>query len=297
MGVGGESVGGSLVSTGNGGMKAPANGDGAERNESGSRKGALTSAEQHVQKRVMDGLFELVPLLVTIGAIAFLVGYADALIRPLIRLLDLPTLDITIGETDFSLGLDFWGVGAIVLAIIFYLVGLLISFTPGRKIMDGFSAVLAALPVVKVVFGMMKQAMASIRNTRTSFSRVVFIEWPRDGMMALGFVTGRIYSSDNHASIVSVYVPTIPNPTSGNMAFVFEDDVIETNLNPDDAMKLVFSGGIVLPDTVNLARLPTDLEEHRVSDLVGTFRTMSAQDAGSESWEMPAVSQEKNPNP
>ena len=73
----------------------------------------------------------------------------------------------------------------------------------------------------------------------------------------------------------AVYVPTIPNPTSGNMAFVFEDDVIETNLNPDDAMKLVFSGGIVLPPTVNLARLPSDLEEHRVSDLVGTFKTTS----------------------
>ena len=102
----------------------------------------------------MDGLFELVPLLVTIGVVAFLVGYADTLIRPLIRLLDLPTLDITIGATDISLGLDFWGVGAITVAApIFYLIGLLISFTAGRKIMDGFSAVLAALPVVRVVFG------------------------------------------------------------------------------------------------------------------------------------------------
>ncbi|MYD36296.1 MAG: DUF502 domain-containing protein [Dehalococcoidia bacterium] len=260
----------------------------------GGKRRAISSVEQHIQRRVMDGLFELVPLLVTIGVVAFLVGYADTLIRPLIRLLDLPTLDITIRGTDISLGLDFWGVGAIVLLLLFYVVGHLISFTAGRKIMDGFSAVLAALPVVRVVFGVMKQAMASISSTKTNFSRVVFIEWPREGMMALGFVTGRIYDPETHTSMVTVYVPTIPNPTSGNMAFVFEDDVIETNLNPDDAMKLVFSGGIVLPPTVNLARLPSDLEEHRVSDLVGTFKTASGS-VRAHDWGSPAVSQETKP--
>lgn len=262
--------------------------------EAGGKRPTLSSVEQHIQRRVMDGLFELVPLLVTIGVVAFLVGYADTLIRPLIRLLDLPTLDITIGALDISLGLDFWGVGAIILLFLFYLVGLLISFTAGRKIMDGLSAVLATLPVVRVVFGVMRQAMASISSTKTNFNRVVFIEWPREGMMALGFVTGRIYDPETHTSMVTVYVPTIPNPTSGNMAFVFEDDVIETNLNPDDAMKLVFSGGIVLPPTVNLARLPSDLEEHRVSDLVGTFKTTSGP-VRAHDWDSPAVSQEIKP--
>ena len=282
------------MSTDNSGMETPTNVDApAEMGDSG-KKGPFSKAEQHVQRRVMDGLFELVPLLVTIAAVAFLVGYADALIRPIIRLLDLPTLDIVIGDFDVSLGLDFWGIGAIVLAVIFYLVGLLITVTLGRRVMDVFSTVLGALPVVKVVYGMMKQAMASIGSTKTNFSRVVFVEWPREGMIALGFVTGRIYSPDTHTSMVSVYIPTIPNPTSGNMAFVFEDDVIETNLNPDDAMKLVFSGGIVLPETVHLARLPADLGEHRVSDVTGTFRTMSAPEAGDD-WPTPAVSQQTGP--
>ncbi len=280
------------MSTDDSGMETPTD-ESSTTKAGANKKGNFSSVEQHVQKRVMDGLFELVPLLVTIAAVAFLVGYADGLIRPLIRLLGLPTLDITIGETDFSLSLDFWGVGAIALAIIFYLFGLLISFTVGRKVMNGFNTILGTIPIVKVVFNMMRQAMASISNTKTSFSRVVFVEWPREGMVALGFVTGRMYSPETHTSVVSVYIPTIPNPTSGNMAFVFEDDVIETNLNPDDAMRLVFSGGIVLPPTVNLARLPADLEDHRVSDLVGTFRT-SAPDVEAE-WDTPAVSQEIKP--
>ena len=170
------------MSTDNSSMETPAP---AATGGSG-KKGPFSSAEQHVQRRIMDGLFELVPLLVTIGAVAFLVGYADALIRPIIRLLDLPTLDIVIGDLDVSLGLDFWGIGAIVLAVIFYLVGLLITVTLGRKVMDVFSTVLGALPVVKVVYGMMKQAMSSIGSTKTNFSRVVFVEWPREGMIALG---------------------------------------------------------------------------------------------------------------
>ncbi len=279
-----------MVTSSSGGASEPS-GSAGQRT---SRRGPLASAERHVQSRVMDGLFELVPLLVTIGAVAFLVGYADALIRPIIRLLELPEIEILIGSMELNIGFDFWGVGAIVLGILFYLVGVAISFALGRKVFNGFSAVLASIPVVKVVFSMMRQAMASVGSTKTNFSRVVFVEWPREGLMALGFVTGRIYSPETHNSMVSVYIPTIPNPTSGNMAFVFEDDVIETNLNPDDAMKLVFSGGIVLPDTVNLARLPADIEEHRVSDLVGTFKTMTTPQVGDE-WDMPAVAQDTSP--
>ncbi len=260
----------------------------------GPRRGAFSSVEHHVQRRTLEGLVELVPLLVTIGAIAFLVGYADALIRPIIRLLGISPISISIGERTLSLTLDFFGIGAITLAIVFYLIGVITSFRPGRKLMDVFSTVFGAIPVVRVIYNMMKQAMASIGSTKTNFSRVVFVEWPREGIVALGFVTGRIYSQERRASLVSVYIPTIPNPTSGNMAFVFEDDVIETNLNPDDAMKLVFSGGIVLPETVNLARLPTDLEEHRVSDLTGQFRTMSAPEQD-EDWPIPAVSKQNDP--
>ena len=56
--------------------------------------------------------------------------------------------------------------------------------------------------------------------------------------------------------MVVVYIPTVPNPTSGNLALVMEDDVMETDLTVEDAMKVVFSGGIVLPESVAMARFP-----------------------------------------
>ena len=57
-------------------------------------------------------------------------------------------------------------------------------------------------------------------------------------------------------SMVVVYIPTVPNPTSGNLAFLMEDDVMETDLTVEDAMKVVFSGGIVLPESLSMARFP-----------------------------------------
>ena len=68
-----------------------------------------------------------------------------------------------------------------------------------------------------------------------------------------------------------VYIPTVPNPTSGNMAFVLEDDVIETDLGVEAAMKLIFSGGIVLPDAITLARVPRDPSEEP-QGLTGQFQ-------------------------
>ena len=90
---------------------------------------------------------------------------------------------------------------------------------------------------------------------------MVFVEWPRDGVVALGFLTGRAQSESGDRSMVVVYIPTVPNPTSGNLAFVMEDDVMETNLSVEDAMKLVFSGGIILPSSISLARVPRQRNE------------------------------------
>ena len=139
--------------------------------------------------------------------------------------------------------------------MIFYIVGLIALSRIGRKVLGYISAVINYVPVARTLYGVTQQATASV-GSRANFSRVVFIEWPRDGMMAMGFVTGRARAPDREEDLVSVYVPTVPNPTSGNMAFVLEDDVVETDVTVEDAMKLIFSGGIVLPESISMARMP-----------------------------------------
>ncbi len=217
--------------------------------------GLLRRIEGHIQSKTVSGLFELVPLIVSAVVLIVLVGYADGAVR------GLPFVE---GEPW-----DFWGVGLIVFAVIFYLIGLLISTRFGRASMDSKDAVLNHVPVVRTVFGVTKQAMASL-TSQYVFTRVVFVEWPREGMVAMGFVTGRAFSERTNESIVVVYIPTVPNPTSGNMALIPEDDVIETDITVEDAMKLVFSGGIVLPEGLSLARMPVQRDDF---GLIGRFET------------------------
>ena len=210
--------------------------------------------ESHIQSKTLAGLFDLVPTLVTIIVVLFLVEKADALIRPLPFIAGQPW--------------DFPGIGLIAGIILFYLFGVMISTSIGRQVSALINTIIGHIPVIKAIFGITQQITASVAS-QYSFSRVVFLEWPKDGMIAMGFVTGRAYSTRNMDSMALVYIPTIPNPTSGNMALVIEDDLIETDLTVDAAMKLVFSGGIVLPDSLVLARLAREKPEE--FELIGKF--------------------------
>ena len=204
--------------------------------------------EGHLQGKTLSGLVELVPLLVSAVVLLFIIRWADQFVRPLTFVAGRPW--------------DFPGIGIVVAIVIFYLVGLLISTRSGRALMSWKNAVLERIPVVKTIYGVTQQATQSM-TSQFRFTRVVFLEWPRDRMVAVGFVTGRAYRENRNLgegeepqSLVVVYIPTVPNPTSGNLAFVMEDDLMETDLTVEDAMELVFSGGIVLPDSVSMARLP-----------------------------------------
>jgi uncharacterized membrane protein len=179
-----------------------------------------------------------VPLIVTVVILLFVVDHVDDFIRPLAFVDDRAW--------------DFRGIGLIVALLAFYAVGLLITTSFGRGAISWESAILSHIPVVKTIFSVTQQATTALTSpSGHHFSRVVFLEWPREGMIAMGFVTGHAHSRDMNESLVVVYIPTVPNPTSGNMAFVSEDDVVETDLTVEDAMKLIFSGGIVLPEALS----------------------------------------------
>ena len=200
---------------------------------------------------------QLVPILVTVFVLAFIIGHTDSFIRPMPFVKDQPW--------------DFPGVGLLGIIVIFYVIGLFVSLTVGRRIMGSMGFIMRKVPVVKTIFGVTEQATTLLASDY-NFSRVVFLEWPREGMVALGFVTGRAFSPSGGYSLAIVYIPTVPNPTSGNMAFVNEDDLFETDLSVEDAMKLVFSGGIVLPERLALARLPRETEA-RQREFIGRFET------------------------
>ena len=192
----------------------------------------LTRVERHVWRRVVSGFLVVVPLALTFLVFRFVVTYLDDILRP--RFTNTP--------------LDFPGIGLVVILVALYLIGAIVSARLGRKAFDVQHAVLTKVPVVKSIYGVARQATDALSTPmERQVNRVVFIEWPRPGYRALGFVTGYIPADDEHPRWVIVYVPTVPNPTSGNLAFVVEEDIIDTNISVEEAMKTVFSGGTIPP--------------------------------------------------
>lgn len=212
--------------------------------------------EGHFWRRIGSGLLVLIPLIVTILVIRVVVNYVDSIFR---------------GEGGFfnrfieDSYLDFPGVGFIFLVLVLYVAGFLVVGRLGKRLLDWQAAVIDRIPVVRTIFGVAKQVTDTLSAPMEDrFSRVVFIEWPRVGHLALGFVTGHCHFPAQNRALLVIYVPTVPNPTSGNLAFVSEEQIIESNMTVEEAMKIVFSGGIVLPSVMNVG--PTiDLSELPIS--------------------------------
>ena len=121
------------------------------------------------------------------------------------------------------------------------------------------------------MFGVTQQATATT-TSEFNFSRMVFVQYPKDDMISMGLVTGRVHAPGrDEESLIIVYIPSIPNPMSGNMVVMAEDDVLETDLSVEDAMKLVFSGGMAAPGAISFAKVPESLRNH--SGFIGRFKS------------------------
>ena len=230
----------------------------------------FTRLKATLQRRMVAGLVALIPLLVTIFVLVYLIDSANSFVRGILG--GIPGVDWT--EDPWVNVLNFPGIGVIVFLVIFFLMGILVATAGGRKLMQLKSTILRNTPVVGSIYGVTEQLTSSL-TSQYNFSRVVLLEWPREGMLALGFVTGRAYNHDTNISLAVVYVPTVPNPTSGNMAFVNEDDVLETDMSVEEAMRLVFTGGLVMPEWVSLGRLPREKDPAIVDEYVGRFHMVS----------------------
>ena len=228
----------------------------ARREEQGSRRGLrarIQGAEGHIWRSLASGFLVLIPLIITIMVVKFLITFVDGFFRPLPFVRGTPY--------------DVLGIGVVFSLVLLYVIGAIVLSKGHGRVAQWQNAVMSRVPVVKGIYGVAKQTTDALSSpTGHRFSRVVFIEWPRVGYLAIGFVTGRLHSpSDNETPMLAVYIPTVPNPTSGNLAFVPEGEVIETDLTVEDAMKVVFSGGIIFPDTM-LARVRGNLPNPPVED-------------------------------
>ncbi|MCL0071563.1 DUF502 domain-containing protein, partial [Thermodesulfovibrionales bacterium] len=135
------------------------------------------------------------------------------------------------------------GVGFGVAVLLIYLVGVAANAVGGRALIRYGEALLAKLPVVRQLYAGVKQITEGFSDPlQTGFLQVVLIEFPRKGVRAIGFITNESSDGSNN-KLISVFIPTAPNPTSGFLQIVREDDIIRTGIAVDEAMKMVISAG------------------------------------------------------
>ncbi|GAB4541001.1 MAG: DUF502 domain-containing protein [Pleurocapsa sp.] len=142
-------------------------------------------------------------------------------------------------------------VGLTVPLLSILIIGLMARNIVGRWLLDFGEQFLQAIPLAGSVYKTLKQILETLlRDSKSKFRRVVMIEYPRRGIWTIGFVTGKVSSQlQSHLSeeMISVFIPTTPNPTSGWYAVVPQEEAIDLDISIEDAFKVLISGGIVSP--------------------------------------------------
>ncbi|MBE7383203.1 MAG: DUF502 domain-containing protein [Leptolyngbya sp. SIO1E4] len=129
-------------------------------------------------------------------------------------------------------------------------IGLMARNIAGRWLLDLGERIVQSIPLAGSVYKTLQQLLQTVfQDSKTRFRRVILVEYPRRGLWAVAFVTGTVATEvKTGIPMLSVFIPTTPNPTSGWYAVVPETDVINLSISIEDAFKVLLSGGIVGPD-------------------------------------------------
>ncbi|MGI1661855.1 DUF502 domain-containing protein [Palleronia sp. KMU-117] len=192
----------------------------------------------------LTGLVVIVPIAVTIWLVWTVVGWIDGWVLPLIPHTYRP---------EQYIGINLRGVGVVIFLIFTVMVGWLAKGLIGRSLIGWAEGLVDRMPIVRSVYNGLKQIAETVfAQTETSFDKACLVQYPRPGIWAIAFIStnakGEIARQiPVDSEIVSVFLPTTPNPTSGFLLYVPRSDLIELTMSVEDAAKLIISAGLVYP--------------------------------------------------
>lgn len=196
----------------------------------------------------LAGVLVTAPLTITIALASWLIDFVDSRIVPLIP--DRYNPDFYLKEyLGYEIGLP--GLGLLVLIVAITLIGALTAGLVGRVVIRIGESLLNRMPVIRSIYGGSKQILETVLHSQSkAFRQPVLVEYPRKGLWAIAFITGTTQGEVQHLvadTLINVFLPTTPNPTSGFLLFVPKQDLILLNMTVEEAIKMVISGGIVTP--------------------------------------------------
>ena len=192
----------------------------------------------------LTGLVVIAPVGLTLWLIWTVAGWVDGMVLPLIP---------EGFQPEEYIGINLRGVGVIIFLIFTVLVGWIAKGLIGRSLIVFAESLVNRMPVVRSIYSGVKQIAETVfAQSERSFEKACIVQYPRKDIWAIGFITteekGEINDKAPTASdLLSVFVPTTPNPTSGFLLYFPREDVIELDMSIEDAAKLVISAGLVYP--------------------------------------------------
>jgi len=201
----------------------------------------------------LTGVVVIAPVGLTVWLIWSVIGWVDGVVLPFV-----PSRYQPENILNTFLGLDIQlqlrGLGVVFFLIFTTFVGWLAKGLLGRSLIRSAERFVNRMPVVRSIYSGVKQIAETVfSQADRSFEKACIVQYPRKGIWAVGFIStsakGEIRARVNDAqNLLSVFVPTTPNPTSGFLLFFPAEDVIELDMSIEDAAKLVISAGLVYPN-------------------------------------------------
>jgi uncharacterized membrane protein len=193
------------------------------------------------RKYLIAGLLVWVPLGITFLVIRVLVGFLDSM------LLLLPESY----RPENLIGFNIPGLGVVLAVLIVLVTGVVVANLLGRRLVAAWESVLAQIPLVRTLYAGVKQILEAVLATDAkSFRKVLLVQYPRKGVWSLAFMTsdnlGEVQAKTG-SDVMSVFIPTTPNPTSGFVIMVPQSEVIELDMSVEEGLKMIISLGVVVP--------------------------------------------------
>lgn len=208
-------------------------------------RGKRLTLFQRTRSNFLTGLVIVAPVSLTIWVIWTGINFIDSRVVPLVP-------DVYNPAT--YLGKNIAGFGVIIFLLFTALVGALTKGLAGRQFIKFGEGLFDRTPVVRSIYNAVKQIIETILNqSGTSFQNACLIEYPRRGLWAVAFISteaqGELPGKLGRDDVISVFLPTTPNPTSGFLLYVPRNEVVMLDMSVEDAAKLVISAGLVAPPT------------------------------------------------
>lgn len=187
-----------------------------------------------IRNKLLTGVVLAVPLIVTVWVIKIAYTFVNGISAPYLGAI---------------FGKEIPGLGFAVTLLALILLGYVATNVYGQRILDWSERQLMRLPVIATIYTITKQVIDSFKsfNNIANFKRVVYVRYPSEGCKLIGLVTGQYFDHKLQQEMISVVIPTAPNPMTGLVIIVEASKVIESELSLEEAMKLIVSAGLVSP--------------------------------------------------